>query len=161
MFKKLAIKLGAMLCMLTASIGVAFAQVDVNKADQAALETVKGIGPSTSAKILEARKRGGAFKSWPDFAERVHGVGDKTAIKLSDGGLTVNGQSLANAGVVPAFAGKSNQPGTKTNDMGNAGNKGGVITAQPPSPKNAGSSVATAKPLTKTADRPQMLAPAR
>ncbi|MES2831136.1 MAG: helix-hairpin-helix domain-containing protein [Pseudomonadota bacterium] len=96
-----------MVLVLVGSIGLTFAQVEANKADQAALESVKGIGPSTSTKILDARKKGGPFKSWPDLAERVKGIGDKTAVKLSDAGLTVNGQSLANAGVVPAFASKT------------------------------------------------------
>jgi hypothetical protein len=32
---------------LVATMGFAFAQVDVNKADQAALDSVKGIGPVT------------------------------------------------------------------------------------------------------------------
>lgn len=34
----------------------AFAATDVNKADQAQLESVKGIGPSMSGRLLEARK---------------------------------------------------------------------------------------------------------
>ena len=111
MLKKLVLKVAAITFALAGTIGFAFAQVDVNKADQAALETIKGIGPSTSAKILDARKKGGAFKSWADLNGRVSGIGDKTAVKLSDGGLTVNGQSLPNAGVVPAFAAKSKQSG--------------------------------------------------
>ncbi len=40
----------------------AFAAVDVNKASQAELETVKGIGPGLSAKILKAREAG-TFKN--------------------------------------------------------------------------------------------------
>ena len=44
------------------SMSFAWAQVDVNKADQAALDGIKGIGPSTSKAILEERKKGGDFK---------------------------------------------------------------------------------------------------
>jgi competence protein ComEA len=52
----------------------AFAAVDVNKATQAELETVKGIGPGLSTKILDARKAS-AFKDWTDFVDRVPGIG--------------------------------------------------------------------------------------
>jgi len=63
----------------------------VNKADQAALDGIKGIGPSTSKAILEERKKGGDFKDWDDLQKRVKGVGEKSSEKLSQAGLTVNG----------------------------------------------------------------------
>jgi competence protein ComEA len=78
---------------LFASISFAFADVDVNKADQAALDGVKGIGPAKSKAILAERVKGGNFKDWADFEGRVKGIGEKNAIKLSDAGLTVNGQA--------------------------------------------------------------------
>lgn len=68
----------------------AFAAVDVNKASQAELETVKGIGPGLSGKILEARKTG-AFKDWSDMVDRVSGVGPGNAARFSQAGLTVGG----------------------------------------------------------------------
>jgi competence protein ComEA len=80
------------LAMLLATMSMAFAQVDANKADQAALQGVKGVGPKTAQQILGARSKGGAFKDWADFEKRVKGVGDKRAAKLSAAGLTVNGQ---------------------------------------------------------------------
>ncbi|WP_050479449.1 ComEA family DNA-binding protein [Herbaspirillum rhizosphaerae] len=79
------------LCAFVMSTGLAFAQVDVNKGDQAALDGIKGIGPAMSKRILDERKKGD-FKDWTDFETRVKGVGDKSANKLSDAGLTVNGQ---------------------------------------------------------------------
>lgn len=97
MFKKLLVTIAT----LVASIGFAFAQVDVNKADQAALDSVKGIGPVMSKKILDERKKSGNFKDWPDFKTRVKGIGEKNSIKLSQAGLTVNSQSLKNATVAP------------------------------------------------------------
>lgn len=60
----------------------AFAAVDVNKADQAQLESIKGIGPAISGKILDERKKG-AYKDWPDLIERVKGVGEGNAAKFS------------------------------------------------------------------------------
>ena len=74
----------------------AFAAVEVNQANQAELETVKGIGPGLSGKILEARKTG-AFKNWADMVERVPGVGDGNAARFSQAGLTVAGTAYAAA----------------------------------------------------------------
>jgi competence protein ComEA len=85
-------KLMLAIAMLVASTGFAFAQVDVNKADAAALDGVKGVGPSMSKTILAERSKG-EFKDWADFQKRVKGVGDKTAIKLSQAGLQVNGKA--------------------------------------------------------------------
>lgn len=73
---------------LTALALNAFAAVDVNRASQAELESVKGIGPGLSTKILEARK-GAAFKDWGDFVERVSGIGPGNAARFSQAGLTV------------------------------------------------------------------------
>ena len=66
MIKKI---LAAMLALFAA---VAFAAVDANKATQAELEAVKGIGPSIATKILDERKKG-SFKDWQDMVERVKG----------------------------------------------------------------------------------------
>lgn len=78
---------------LLASMSFAFADVDVNKADQAALDGIKGIGPAKSKAILAERAKGGNFKDWSDFETRIKGIGPKNAVKLSDAGLTVNGQA--------------------------------------------------------------------
>lgn len=93
MFKKLLMGVAG----LIATMSFAFAQVDVNKADQAALDSVKGIGPAVSKTILDERKKGGDFKDWPDFEKRVKGIGEKNSTKLSQAGLTVNGKAKPNA----------------------------------------------------------------
>lgn len=79
--------LPAALLMIAAA---ASAAVDANKASQAELETVKGIGPTVSTRVLDARKTA-PFKDWDDFIVRVQGVGTSKAAKLSAEGLTVNG----------------------------------------------------------------------
>ncbi|MDB5838635.1 MAG: uptake protein [Herminiimonas sp.] len=89
-----------------AMTGTAFAEVDINKADQAALNGIRGIGPSTSKAMLEERKKGGNFKDWADLEERVKGVGDKSAIRLSQAGLTVDGKARPNTPAAPASAAK-------------------------------------------------------
>lgn len=87
-------KILAVLVMLYAAL--AMAAVDVNKGTEAELDAVKGIGPVTSKMILSERKKGN-FKSWEDFIERIKGVGEKSAVKLSENGLTVNGENFKGA----------------------------------------------------------------
>ncbi|PPD29188.1 MAG: hypothetical protein CTY21_12840 [Methylomonas sp.] len=97
MFKK------ALATLVALAATVAMAAVDVNEATVADLDSIKGIGPGTSAKILEERKSA-KFKDWDDFIQRVSGIGDKRAAKLSDEGLTVNGAAFKNTGTGPATA---------------------------------------------------------
>ncbi|HXE50683.1 MAG TPA: helix-hairpin-helix domain-containing protein [Ramlibacter sp.] len=87
-------KILAVLAMLYAA--ASFAAVDVNKATAAELDSVKGIGPAISSKIIDERKKGN-FKDWQDFIDRVKGVGEKNAAKFSTEGLTVNGSSFKGA----------------------------------------------------------------
>lgn len=68
----------------------AMAAVDANTASPADLDSIKGIGPGTSGKLIEQRKTA-KFKDWSDLIQRVPGIGDKRAAKLSAEGLTVNG----------------------------------------------------------------------
>ena len=88
MFNKLVFGLAT----LITTMGFALAQVEINQADQAALDGLKGIGPSTSKAIIEERKKG-AFKDWQDVAKRVKGIGEAQSSALSKAGLTVNGSS--------------------------------------------------------------------
>lgn len=101
--------------VLALSAAFAFAAVDVNKASQAELETIKGVGPAMSAKILEARKAG-AFKDWPDLAERVKGIGSGNSAKFSGEGLTVNGAVYAAAATPAAAPRAANKAATAPKD---------------------------------------------
>ena len=104
MLKKIvAISFGLLLSVF-AMTSFAFADVDVNKADQAALDGVKGLGPVKSKAILSERKIHGEFKDWADFESRVKGIGDKSAAKLSEAGLTVNGKARPTAAASSAKA---------------------------------------------------------
>lgn len=96
---------------MIATMGFAMAQVDVNKADAAALDGIKGIGPKTSKAIIDERTKGGAFKDWADLEKRVKGVGEKSAKKLSTAGLTVGGKALDGADVKVAAAPKAEAKG--------------------------------------------------
>lgn len=116
------------LLALIASMGLAFADVDVNKADQAALDGVKGIGPVMSKRIIDERSKGGPFKDWNDFEKRVKGIGDKNSSKLSSAGLTVNGQPKSGA-TASAGSSKDTKQSAKTGKAG----KGSSDTASPAS----------------------------
>ena len=87
MFKKILTFFAAM------SLVAAFAAVDVNKGSEAELDSIKGIGPATSKQIVAERKKS-EFKNWDDLISRVKGLGEKSAAKLSEGGLTVGGASF-------------------------------------------------------------------
>ena len=63
--------------------------LEVNTANEAELDSVRGLGPSSTARILKAREQG-LFKDWADFMQRVKGIKPATADKLSAAGLTVN-----------------------------------------------------------------------
>jgi competence protein ComEA len=96
-------KLLAVVLMLCATM--AMAAVDVNKATEAELDSIKGIGPSTSKTIISERKKS-EFKSWEDFITRVKGVGEDKAAKFSAEGLTVNGTAYRKAADKPAATAK-------------------------------------------------------
>jgi competence protein ComEA len=68
--------------------GTALAAVDINTADEAALVSLKGLGPATAKRILEERTRRGAYKDGADLAERVSGIGPKSVVRLQEAGLT-------------------------------------------------------------------------
>lgn len=105
MFKKLALA-----AFLFTNFHLAFAQVDVNKADQAALDGIRGVGPKLTSAILEERKKG-EFKDWRDLENRVKGVGGKSAVRLSNAGLTVNGQARTASADQDAKAGDKKASG--------------------------------------------------
>ena len=79
------------LALLAAST---YAAVDINRASQAELESIKGIGPSMAQRILDARKSG-AFKDWIDLQSRVKGVRPGNSAKFSADGLTVGGAAFS------------------------------------------------------------------
>jgi competence protein ComEA len=76
--------------LLTLCAGCACAATDINTADQATLESVKGIGTDLSGRILDERKKA-PFNDWADLMHRVKRIGANKAAKFSAAGLTVNG----------------------------------------------------------------------
>ena len=115
----------AFLASLSLAAAPAIAAVDANQSSQVELETVKGIGPGLSGKIVAARQQA-AFKDWPDLVERVGGVGPGNAARFSQAGLTVAGKPYSaspGATAAPAKPGAKPVPGTPV--------KAGAKPAQP------------------------------
>ncbi len=95
------------LLVLWSAVG-GFAAVDVNQAQEAELDSIKGIGPAMSARILAERNKG-QFKSWADLVSRVRGLGEKNVARYSAQGLTVNGAAYNPAPVGGQSAAKATQ----------------------------------------------------
>lgn len=94
MLKKLLLLLAALIVSMSTALA---ASVEVNQADQATLEALKGLGPVKSKAIIDERAKG-PFKDADDLANRVKGLGPKSVAKLEAQGLTINGSSAPPAG---------------------------------------------------------------
>ena len=58
-------------------------KVNINKATEAELETIPGIGPSTALKIINYRNENGKFKSIEDV-KNISGIGDAKYEKMKN-----------------------------------------------------------------------------
>ena len=130
MFKRL---LAALFALIAAT---AFAAVDINKATQAELETVKGIGPAIAGKMLDERKKS-PFKDWADMVTRVKGVGEGNAAKFSTEGLTVNGQAFNKSAAAPAAAKTADKPAAAADKPAKAEDKAAPTKAEEKADKKA------------------------
>lgn len=68
--------------MKGAAAAAATATVNLNTADEKALQKLPGIGKTKAKAIIEYREKNGPFKTVADL-KKVKGVGDKTVKKLS------------------------------------------------------------------------------
>lgn len=88
------------MCAFSVLISASAWALDVNSATEAQLDSVKGLGPSSTGRILQAREAG-PFKDWADFMARVKGIKGSAASKLSAEGLTVSGAQFNTKGTSP------------------------------------------------------------
>ncbi len=58
-------------------------RVDLNTADQPALESLPGIGPRTAELIVEYRNRTGGFKKVEELMN-IKGIGERTFLRLRE-----------------------------------------------------------------------------
>jgi len=57
--------------------------VNLNRGDEAAIESLPGVGPTLAGRIIDWRAANGGFKSKADL-QKVSGIGDKLFAKLKD-----------------------------------------------------------------------------
>ena len=117
------------LLMLFLAIGLSLsavlaAAVEVNTADETALESVKGIGPVHARAIIDERTKNGPFKDADDLATRVKGLGAKSVANLEAAGLTIGGSAAPPKGV------KASKPAATTSTTP-AATTGAATTAAP------------------------------
>lgn len=62
--------------------------VDANTASIDELQTIRGIGPATAQRIVQARRHE-PFRDLDDLRNRVRGIGEKKLRKMRDDGLEV------------------------------------------------------------------------
>ena len=80
--------LGALVC---AHLSVF--SLEINQANEAELDSIKGMGPAMTRKVLAARTEK-LFMNWKDLMSRVAGIGKAKAQQFSDQGVLVNGLAL-------------------------------------------------------------------
>lgn len=119
--------------------------VDLNTANEAELDGVRGIGPGLSGRILAERQQG-EFKDWQDFIGRVQGVGNQSAARLSREGLTVGGKKFsAAAAKAEARSKKHGNTSARSQDGGEAPADSGRPPAAPPTAPASVSSAGASK----------------
>jgi competence protein ComEA len=80
--------LGALVC-----VPLSVLALEINQANEAELDSIKGMGPAMTRKVLVARADK-PFSNWKDLMSRVAGIGKAKAQQFSAQGLVVNGQSF-------------------------------------------------------------------
>lgn len=83
-----------MLCLFILCCCPHSGALEINQATEAELDNLRGLGPAFTRRVLAARSQQ-PFKDWPDLMRRVSGMGPRVARKLSEQGLTVQGQVLS------------------------------------------------------------------
>ena len=64
--------------------------LEINQANEAELDSIKGMGPAMTRKVLTARADK-PFTNWKDLMFRVAGIGKAKAQQFSEQGVLVNG----------------------------------------------------------------------
>lgn len=94
--------------LLLALAGPACA-LDINQANAAELDSIRGIGPGMSTPMLTERAKA-PFKDWADLIARTKGLGPGNAARFSAQGLTVNGQAYERPAAAASAAPRPTSP---------------------------------------------------
>lgn len=96
-------------CLLGMQVAVAAGPVDINRASEAELAAVEGVGPEIAGNIVREREENGAFSSVDDL-KRVPGLNAGTLGLLKSGGqLVVGGRGGGGKGLGVGGPGKNPQ----------------------------------------------------
>jgi competence protein ComEA len=68
--------------------------LEINDANRAQLEQLKGVGVTLAEKILVEREKA-RFSGWDDLRQRVKGISGKRVTEWQAKGVTVNGEGRA------------------------------------------------------------------
>jgi competence protein ComEA len=71
------------LALTLSPLGAMASPVDINSADAAALEQVKGIGPAKASAIVQFREANGPFTSVDELV-KVPGIGEKSVQQMRE-----------------------------------------------------------------------------
>lgn len=157
-------KLVLLFATLLVTMSTAFAgPIDANNADQATLETLKGLGPVKSQAIIDERTKNGPFKDANDLAARVHGLGPKSVAKLEAEGLTIGGSSAPPTGAsgkhekaaAPAVSAPSVSPPPAVQQVPENAGKHAPRAATVVSPASAASNTASGTQPSKSKTKKQ------
>ncbi|MCX8566629.1 MAG: competence protein ComEA helix-hairpin-helix repeat region [Glomeribacter sp. 1016415] len=89
MLKNLLFIVSILTLTFTSVIHSAYAQVDVNAANVATLQSIKGINSVKAEAIVKERDTHGPYQDLADLAARVKGLGQKSVTKLQQQGLVI------------------------------------------------------------------------
>ncbi|KFL53228.1 competence protein ComE [Burkholderia pyrrocinia] len=157
MLKKLLMLFVALSLSLAAGFAAA---VEVNTADQAALEAVKGLGPVKSKAIIDERTKNGPFKDADDLANRVKGLGTKSVGHLEENGLTIGGSSTPPKGVKLSKPAATTSATTSTGTASTSTTATAGTTATAPAPATSAPDAAAKPAKTKRASKKEKAAAA-
>ena len=98
--------------------------LDVNKASSTELQTIDGVGPVIAERIIRERSRGGRFASTSDLIERVKGVGEKTAQRITSGsGLKAGTRKTSKRSSSSSSSSKTSSSKGSSNKTASSGKK--------------------------------------
>lgn len=87
--RQLTLQAGVVAMAAGMGIGMPAQAVDVNHANSAQLQGVRGVGPRMAQTIIDERDRAGRFESLEDLSDRVRGIGRKRLQSLRAAGLRI------------------------------------------------------------------------
>jgi competence protein ComEA len=95
-----AVYLALLACMFSlASVSDALA-LELNQANRAQIEQLRGVGVAGADRILVERDKR-EFSDWSDLMTRVKGVKHGMATRFSKAGVTVNGAAFGSSSTAP------------------------------------------------------------